>query len=164
MIRISHSSASGKAQWIRVLYRAAHHRHEHRLLGAGESSRPAAVGPGVDMGSSQNVTTFTPSHDALAPVGTEGSFIEPIKKMSISIPLLPSLRMPPLAQQKTQPRRTKLMRCTAGKNPFLAASAALAERMNAPDSVTATGELVPPIWKHTARPPSGGGTWRGKSL
>jgi hypothetical protein len=33
------------------------------------------------------------------------------------------------------------MRCTAGKNPSQAASAALAERMNAPDSVTATGEL-----------------------
>ena len=95
----------------------------------------------VDMGSSQNVTTFTPSQDALAPVGTEGSFIEPITKTSISIPVLPPLRMPPLVQHETNPRRTKLMRCTAGKNPFQAASAALAERMNAPDSVTATGEL-----------------------
>jgi len=95
----------------------------------------------VDMGSSQNVTTFTPSQDALAPVGTDGSFIEPITKMSISIPPLPSLRMPPLAQQETHPRRTTLMRCTAGKNPSQAASAALAEAMNAPDSVTATGEL-----------------------
>jgi hypothetical protein len=95
----------------------------------------------VDMGSAENVTTFTPSQDALAPVGTEGSFIEPITKMSISIPPLPSLRMPPLVQQETYPRRIKLMRRTAGKNPFQAASAALAERMNAPDSVTATGEL-----------------------
>jgi hypothetical protein len=95
----------------------------------------------VDMGSSENVTTFTPSQDALAPVGTEGSFIEPITKMSISIPPLPLLRIPPLVQLETQPRRTKLVRYTAGKNPSQAASAALAERMNAPDSVTATGEL-----------------------
>jgi hypothetical protein len=95
----------------------------------------------VDMGSSNNVTTFTPSQDALAPVGTEGSFIEPITKISIPIPLLPSLRMPPLAQQETEPRRMRLMRCTAGKNSSDAASAALAERMNAPDPVTATGQL-----------------------
>ena len=95
----------------------------------------------VDMGSSQNVTTFTPSHDALAPVGTEGSFIDPMTKMSLSIPALPLLRIPPLALKETSPRRTKLMRCTAGKNAFQAVSAALAERMKAPDSVTATGEL-----------------------
>jgi hypothetical protein len=95
----------------------------------------------VDMGSSQNVTTFTPSLDALAPVGTEGSFIEPITKMSISIPPLPPLRIPPLVQKETYPRRTKLMRNTSGKNPLQAASAALAEAASAPDSVTATGEI-----------------------
>jgi|ERR1043166_4139273 hypothetical protein len=95
----------------------------------------------VDMGSSENVTVFTPSQDALAPFGTDGSFIEPTTKTSISIPPLPSLRIPPLVRQETQPRRTKLMRCTAGKNASQAASAAFAERMNAPDSVSATGEL-----------------------
>ncbi len=95
----------------------------------------------VDMGSSQNVTTFTPLQDALAPVGTDGSFIDPITKMSISIPPLPPVRFPPLVLQETSPRRTRLMRSTAGKNPFQAASAALAEKMNAPDSVSATGEL-----------------------
>jgi hypothetical protein len=95
----------------------------------------------VDMGSSQNVITFTPSQDALSPVGTEGSFIEPITKMSIAIPPLPLSKIPPLVLQETQPRRTKLMRNTAAKNPFQAASAVLAENMNAPDSVSASGEL-----------------------
>jgi hypothetical protein len=95
----------------------------------------------VDMGSLQNVTTFTPSQDALAPVRTEGSFIEPITKMSISIPPLPPLRFPPLVQQETYPRRTKLMRNTANRNLFQSAAAALADAMNAPDSVKATGDL-----------------------
>jgi hypothetical protein len=105
----------------------------------------------VDIGSSQNVTTFTPSQDALSPVGTEGSFIEPITKMSIAIHPLPSLRLPPLVLQETRPRRTKLMRCTAGKNPFQAASAAMAESMNAPDSVTATGELDTVLYGNVLR-------------
>jgi len=95
----------------------------------------------VGMGSAGNVTAFTPSHDALAPVGTEGSFVEPITKMSIPIPSLPSLRLPPLVQKETAPRRTKLMRDTASKNPFQATVAALAEGMRAKGAVKASGEL-----------------------
>ena len=83
----------------------------------------------VDMGSSQNVTTFAPSQDALAPVGTKGSFMNPMTKMSLSIPALPPLRIPPLAQKETGPRRTKLMRCTAGKNAFQAAIGPLLPRV-----------------------------------
>ena len=95
----------------------------------------------VDMGSSQSVVTFIPSQDALSPLATEGSFIDPTTKTSIAIPPLPPLSFPPLVLQQTQPRRTKLLRSTAGKSLSQAMSAALAETMNAPDSVSATGEL-----------------------
>lgn len=95
----------------------------------------------IDMGSLKNATGFSSSLDALAPVGTEGSFVDPITKMSIPIPPLPSMRIPPLVRNETGPRRTVIMRDTAGRNPFQAAAAGLAESMNAPDSVTATGSL-----------------------
>jgi hypothetical protein len=61
------------------------------------------------------------------------------------------LRLPPLVQQETNPMRKKLMRCTAGKNYAQAIEAALAERMNAPESVIATGELDTVRYGHRLR-------------
>ncbi len=51
----------------------------------------------VDLGSATNVKSLNFSGDALAATGTKGSFIEPFLKLSIPIPALPSLRIPPLA-------------------------------------------------------------------
>ncbi len=95
----------------------------------------------VDLGSATNLNSLHFSNDALAGVGTKGSFVEPITKMSIPIPPLPSLRVPPLAAVPSAARRTQLMRRTANQNPAQAATTALAAVTNAPDAVTANGQL-----------------------
>ncbi len=95
----------------------------------------------VDMGSACNVNSLNFTNDALAPVGAKGSFVEPITKTSIPIPPLPSLRVPPLAASGASPRRTRLMRQTAGQNPAQAATSLLAATSRAPDAVSATGQV-----------------------
>ena len=95
----------------------------------------------MDMGTATNVSSLNFTNDALAPVGTQGSFVEPITKTSIPIPPLPSLRVPPLALSPAAARRTMLMRQTAGQNPGQAATTALAARTRAPDAVSATGQV-----------------------
>jgi hypothetical protein len=104
----------------------------------------------IGMGASTNVKTLNFSQDALAPVASEGSFVEPITKTSIRIPQLPSLRVP-LSPRETSARRTVLVRCTAGRNPAQAAMAGLAETMGAPDAVVATGELDTVRYGHVLR-------------
>ena len=95
----------------------------------------------VDMGTATNVSTLSFTNDALAPVGARGSFVEPITRTSIPIPPLPSLRVPPLAASPAAPRRTTLTRSTANQNPGQAATTALAAATNAPDPVSATGQV-----------------------
>jgi hypothetical protein len=95
----------------------------------------------MNMGNATNLKRLDFSQDAMAPVSTEGSFFEPITKTSIPIPALPSLRVPPLALNATQARRTVLMRETANQNPAQAATTALASATQAPDSVSGQGEL-----------------------
>ena len=92
-------------------------------------------GPSADLASLHLV------HDALAPVGTTGSFLEPFTGTILPIPALPSLRIPPLVASPAQPLRTILTRDTANRNPLQAALAALASATNAPDAVTAQGEI-----------------------
>jgi hypothetical protein len=95
----------------------------------------------VNLGSATNVTGIQIAQDALAPVGTQGTFIEPITKTSLPIPPLPSLKVPPLALRPVSARRTTLQRSTARLNPALAGVSALAAVMSAPDAITATGDL-----------------------
>jgi hypothetical protein len=95
----------------------------------------------VDLGGATNVETLNFANDALAPVGTRGSFVEPITKTSIPIPPLPSLRIPPLAASPAPPLRTTLQRRTASQGPGQAATTALAATTRAPDAVSATGRV-----------------------
>jgi hypothetical protein len=95
----------------------------------------------MNMGQATNVTSLHFSQDALAPVSTQGSFVEPITKTSIPIPPLPSLRVPPLVASPTEARRTVLMRDTANQTPAQAATTALARATGSPDSVRGEGEL-----------------------
>jgi hypothetical protein len=95
----------------------------------------------MNMGQATNVTSLHFSQDALAPVSTQGSFVEPLTKTSIPIPSLPSLRVPPLVPSPTEARRTVLMRDTANQNPAQAATTALARATRSPDSVRGEGEL-----------------------
>ncbi len=94
----------------------------------------------VNMDAFSNVNTLSFSHDALAPTGAEGSILEPITKISIPLPSLPSLRIPPLAAKPTSARRKVIVRCAANKSPAQAASTAAAAT-NAPEPVTGEGEL-----------------------
>lgn len=95
----------------------------------------------TNMGPATNVESLSFSQDPLAPVGTEGTIVEPILGLTLPIPSLPSLRVPPLALSPTQPKRTKLFRDTAKKNPATAAVTAVAAATNTPDAVQGTGTL-----------------------
>jgi hypothetical protein len=94
-----------------------------------------------NMGAASNITSLNFAQDAQEPVAAEGSFVEPIAKLSLPIPSLPSLKLPPLAASPTPARRTVKVRTGANKNPATAATTALATAMNAPDAVTGEGEL-----------------------
>lgn len=105
----------------------------------------------LGQGSSGNLKSLHFTQDALAPVGTSGTFVEPITKTAIPIPPLPSLRVPPLALSPTAALRTVLMRDTANQNPAQAATSALAQATNAPDSVSGTGEIDAIRYGHVLR-------------
>lgn len=94
-----------------------------------------------NMGSWTNVKTLSFANDGMAPVGTQGKFVEPFTKMAIPIPALPSLKIPPLALAPASAQRTTLTRETANENPARAATNALAAATNVPDAVTGSGEL-----------------------
>jgi phage protein D len=95
----------------------------------------------VDLGSASNVKSIHFTQDALAPVATTGTFLEPITKTSIPIPQLPSLKIPPLSLKPAQARRTTLMRDTSNEDAAQAATSVLAAVTGAPDAVRGDGEL-----------------------
>jgi phage protein D len=95
----------------------------------------------LGMGAAANLKSLSFSQDALAASAPEGKVVEPITKIGLPIPQLPSLRVPPLALTPTPARRTTLLRDTAGQNPAEAATAAVAATSRAPDPVTGEGEL-----------------------
>jgi hypothetical protein len=95
----------------------------------------------LNMGASTNLKTLNFSNDALASVETKGTLLDPITKMSMSIPSLPSLRVPPIASSPSPPRRKVLLRATSNQNPAQAAASALSAVTTAPEPVTGEGEL-----------------------
>lgn len=109
----------------------------------GPENRGAALQPAltVGMGPHGNVRGLHFSRDALAPVGVQGSFIEPNTGMTIPIPALPSLKLPPLAARPLPVERTRVSRETAQASATQAALSALAAVTSAPDGVRGQGEL-----------------------
>lgn len=105
----------------------------------------------LDMGAATNVTSLSFQQDALAPVGTEGTFVEPFFKTALPIPPLPSLKIPPLASAPAPAHRTVRLRETANQNPATAAVTALARQMNTPDAVTGSGQLDAARYGHALR-------------
>jgi len=95
----------------------------------------------MNMGHDTNLTSLRFNNDAMAPVGTRGSFVEPFTKMAIPIPALPSLRIPPLSSSPASARRTALVRDSANRSPAQAALAGLSRSESAPDPVEGTGEV-----------------------
>jgi hypothetical protein len=105
-----------------------------------------------DMGAMSNVKSLSFSFDALETVAPQGVFVDPIFKMSIPIPALPSLKVPPLAVSPAPALRTAKVRDTANKGPATAATALLAAATNAPNAVTGDGEIDTAAYGHVLRP------------
>ncbi|HEU0013769.1 MAG TPA: hypothetical protein VFQ45_08800 [Longimicrobium sp.] len=105
----------------------------------------------LGMGAESNVRGLHFTQDALAPVGAEGSILEPTLGVTLPIPPLPSLKLPPLALSPLPAERTRLMRETANASPTRAAAAMLAASSAAPDAVTAEGELDTARYGHALR-------------
>ena len=95
----------------------------------------------MDMGPATNVKQLSFANDALAPVATEGSFLEPVTKTTIPIPPLPPLRIPPLSASPVAARRKVLLRQSANLNPAQAAASSVSASTRAPDAVTGNGEI-----------------------
>jgi phage protein D len=95
----------------------------------------------MNMGASTNIDSLSFSQDGLAAVTTVGTFTDPITKLSIPIPSLPSLKIPPLVSSPATALRTVLMRDTSNQNAGQAATSAVAALTNAPDAVTAEGQV-----------------------
>jgi len=95
----------------------------------------------MNMGAATNVSQLSFSNDALAPVAASGGFLEPITKMTIPIPALPPIRIPPLTPNPATPQRKVLLREAANENPAQAALSSASEATRAPEAVSGQGQL-----------------------
>ena len=95
----------------------------------------------LGMGSQRNLDSLSFGYDSLAPVGAEGSFVEPFTKTVIPLPPLPPLRVPPLAAKPAAIRRTTVLRDTANEGPAGGALSSAAAATRAPEAVTGQGTL-----------------------
>ncbi|MET1052880.1 MAG: hypothetical protein ABWX65_09605 [Mycetocola sp.] len=116
----------------------------------GPENRLALPQPALtrDMGAMSNVKSLSFSFDALGPVAPQGLFVDPIFKLSIPIPSLPSIKIPPLATAAAPALRTERMRDTANRNAASAATALLAASTNTPNAVTGDGEVDTASYGH----------------
>ncbi|MFJ8113480.1 hypothetical protein [Streptomyces sp. NPDC096132] len=105
-----------------------------------------------DMGSMSNVKSLSFSFDALEPVAPQGVFTDPFFKLSLSIPALPSLRIPPLAASPAPTLRSTKLRTTPGMDAATAATELLATATAAPNAVSGEGELDTAAYGHVLRP------------
>jgi hypothetical protein len=95
----------------------------------------------TNMGAATNVNSLHFGHDALAPVGARATIVEPISRTRIPLPPAPSLRLPPLSASPAAALRTTVLRQSANLNPAQALLASAAAATNAPEALTAHGEL-----------------------
>jgi hypothetical protein len=95
----------------------------------------------MNMGAATNVTSLSFSNDALAPVAASGGILEPMSKMTIPVPALPPIRIPPLTPMPAPAYRKTLLRDTANQNPARAAMASAAAATRAPEAVSGQGQL-----------------------
>ncbi|MEU9167431.1 hypothetical protein AB0D34_06485 [Streptomyces sp. NPDC048420] len=105
-----------------------------------------------DMGSMSNVKSLSFSFDALEPVQPQGVFTDPLFKLSLPVPALPSLKIPPLAASPAPALRSTKLRTTAGKDTVAAATELLATATAAPNAVSGEGELDTSAYGHVLRP------------
>jgi hypothetical protein len=111
--------------------------HWGPVLRAGVPQRALTRG----MGSHGNVGQLSFGNDSLAPEGASGAFVEPITKMRIPVPALPSLRLPPLSSSPAPARRTRRLRETGNAGPIQTALASAAAATRAPEAVSGNGTV-----------------------
>jgi hypothetical protein len=105
----------------------------------------------MDMGASTNLRSLDFSHDALLPTAPSGTVVEPFLKMSIPIPPLPALKVPPLASSPAPALRRTISREVANQNPLQAATAVVAAATNTGNAVTGEGEVDTVKYGHVLR-------------
>jgi hypothetical protein len=105
----------------------------------------------VNMGPDDTAIKIGFANDALAPVTPSGTFVDPFLGMTLPIPPLPSLRIPPFAAVPASAYRSILMRDTAKRSVTSAAIAMLSAAENAPDAVEGEGELETARYGHVLR-------------
>ncbi|HEX8394489.1 MAG TPA: hypothetical protein VF665_19235 [Longimicrobium sp.] len=105
----------------------------------------------VGMGSADNLNGIHFSQDGMAPVSASGAFVEPLSRTPIPIPRLPPIKLPPLAARPVMPRRTRIARSSGQESPARAALSVLSASTNAPDPVTAEGEVNAARYGHVLR-------------
>ena len=122
-------------------------------LGPGEPARAAAAGDHDRTWARRRTRTASSfSYDGLAPVGVEGSFVEPFTKISIPLPALPPLKVPPLALKPAPAYRTVLTRDTAQRNPAAGSARRRWRRPPMrPDASPADGTLDTARYGHALR-------------
>jgi len=104
-----------------------------------------------DMGVATNLRSLDFSHDSLQPAAPSGVIVEPFLKLSIPIPPLPSLKIPPLAASPAPALRRTIVRDVANQNPLKAATAVVAEATNAANAVSGDGEIDTVKYGHVLR-------------
>lgn len=104
-----------------------------------------------DMGAATNLRTLDFSHDSLLPAAPSGVVVEPFLKLSIPIPPLPSLKLPPLAASTAPARRRTIERDVANQNPLKAATSVVAAATNSPNAVSGDGEVDSVKYGHVLR-------------
>jgi hypothetical protein len=95
----------------------------------------------TNLGPARNVEDLYFHHDALASAIVEGALVDPFTKLSLPIPQLPSLKVPPLSLGPLRARRKRRLRNAANQNAARAAVSALAETMREPDPIKGYGRL-----------------------
>ncbi|OPY54271.1 MAG: hypothetical protein A4E49_01090 [Methanosaeta sp. PtaU1.Bin112] len=105
----------------------------------------------INLGEFSNINSLSFSNDSMAPAESVGSFVEPITKMSLPSPRLPSLRVPPLSRNPANARRRTIQRQMANMNPSQAASASVSASTNSPEPVEGQGELDTVKYGHVLR-------------
>lgn len=104
-----------------------------------------------DMGAATNLRSLDFSHDALVPTAPSGVIVEPFLKLSIPIPPLPSLKIPPLAAAPAPAMKRRIVRDVANQNPLQAATTLVAATTNQGNAVTGDGEVDTVKYGHVLR-------------
>jgi len=105
----------------------------------------------TNFGASDNVRSLQFSHNTRAPVRARVAIQEPSTGITIDIPIPTLEDLMGSSAQLTLPRRTDILRETAGETPERALLAGQATQTNAPNSVRVTGELDTVRYGHVLR-------------